>query len=358
MHKRAIACGICGRKFFPASLPFHLKACQEKHARLVDQLAASMPKRNRAKWGNRKQRMKQDSRPIKPSKMPLPSLMASTDEPMSLTKCHHCGRKFSILRIEKHMLLHVVLFCKSTQSVCGSRKKRRVFDSSSQRRIDNGDSTSTFASRASSPWKASRYTPKLSRSCPAGGLNFLKKRSKTTIAKQGVAPSNSRRKGKRSGGGQTVTFGRQPTTSKAHRPLSEPAFKLSPQRRGWGNSREFKTRNRFSRSGTLTNSKKRCQFPLAERFLCTATYDLWGVSDHILTDNNGTKLHSPAAGHEVHHRLGLPGEEGRVHSLKARVVLIPQIGHRQVTHYVRTRGRQHHTKARQRMSSSFEGFLM
>mmetsp|Transcript_33210 Transcript_33210/g.53952 ORF Transcript_33210/g.53952 Transcript_33210/m.53952 type:complete len:346 (+) Transcript_33210:169-1206(+) len=273
MHKRAIACGICGRKFFPASLPFHLKACQEKHARLVDQLAASMPKRNRAKWGNRKQRMKQDSRPIKPSKMPLPSLMASTDEPMSLTKCHHCGRKFSILRIEKHM------------SVCGSRKKRRVFDSSSQRRIDNGDSTSTFASRASSPWKASRYTPKLSRSCPAGGLNFLKKRSKTTIAKQGVAPSNSRRKGKRSGGGQTVTFGRQPTTSKAHRPLSEPAFKLSPQRRGWGNSREFKTRNRFSRSGTLTNSKKRMSWN-ANRMSVPSrrAVSMHGSSSHHLGD--------------------------------------------------------------------------
>jgi hypothetical protein len=32
MHSRAVSCPLCSEKFFPKSLPFHLKACQKKHA--------------------------------------------------------------------------------------------------------------------------------------------------------------------------------------------------------------------------------------------------------------------------------------------------------------------------------------
>lgn len=30
MHRRAVPCKYCGKMFFPASLPFHMKVCESK----------------------------------------------------------------------------------------------------------------------------------------------------------------------------------------------------------------------------------------------------------------------------------------------------------------------------------------
>jgi len=131
MHRRAICCGICGRKFFPASLPFHLKACQERHSLTLDQLLASMPKKGKSR---RRQFSQQNNRPININRGGgLPKLETSTTEPSPLQKCQFCGRSFSLLRIQKHT------------KICSSVKKRPVFRSDHQRSID-----SRMGSRASS----------------------------------------------------------------------------------------------------------------------------------------------------------------------------------------------------------------
>uniref|UniRef100_A0A7S4DEQ7 C2HC/C3H-type domain-containing protein n=1 Tax=Lotharella globosa TaxID=91324 RepID=A0A7S4DEQ7_9EUKA len=133
MHRRAISCGICGKKYFPASLPFHLKACQIRHAALLDSLAESMPKprMNRSK---RRVALKTQIR----KRQPLPTLQPS-DEPLMLRKCSHCGRNFSMIRIQAH------------EEICRKVKKRRTqFKSSMQRTVEGSSGMLTRpVSRAS-----------------------------------------------------------------------------------------------------------------------------------------------------------------------------------------------------------------
>lgn len=137
MHKRAVSCELCGKAFFPKSLPFHLQACQKKQAYLpvpcqycdVEVIAAELnvhykrcrkAREARTSLRNKTTRIQKVSTPLHC----LPSKSAEDTSSRGRVACAVCNRYFSRDRIGTH------------QQICrkNSRPNRRgVFDSTKQR---------------------------------------------------------------------------------------------------------------------------------------------------------------------------------------------------------------------------------
>jgi len=108
MHPRAICCRICGKKFFPASLPFHLKACEERHrSTLLDQ--AEGDSQAEEKWDDMLRNCRVDSKLViskaylEPGRSKSLPFRAGTTKRLGFSKCTYCGRNFSFARINAHM---------------------------------------------------------------------------------------------------------------------------------------------------------------------------------------------------------------------------------------------------------------
>ena len=129
MHHRAVACALCGKSFFPASLPFHQKACAAKMASLEVPCQycdrgyrhAELPQherrcRSRPRGGQKPSPTEAEQGP------PSPRRTGEGGGVGGLRPCAVCGRTFASERLAVH------------QRICRARAKaktrrREVFDS-------------------------------------------------------------------------------------------------------------------------------------------------------------------------------------------------------------------------------------
>ncbi|KAH7816784.1 uncharacterized protein MONOS_1557 [Monocercomonoides exilis] len=173
MPPKAIPCPCCGKMFFKASLPFHLKDCQiqsqyieipcqycdtevrkcdmEHHLKTCSAAKEAMRKlktrRGTTSTSSRISTSTYDSMPAFSKSSPSADMasFASGMEGGMLINCAVCGRKFSQDRIAKHQQI-----CRKVNE--SESKRRRTFNSTKQRLSDLPPSArpSAFSSRTHS----------------------------------------------------------------------------------------------------------------------------------------------------------------------------------------------------------------
>lgn len=115
---RAVACELCGQMFFPASLKFHQKTCQEKQAKTMTECAYCGDEMPQAALDDH-------LRKCKPAREMLGSPQAAEGDghgafsgtpsrlPDGRIACHFCGRGFAANRVHQHA------------KICGKLKQAR-----------------------------------------------------------------------------------------------------------------------------------------------------------------------------------------------------------------------------------------
>lgn len=158
MHPRSVSCPLCGGRFFKASLPIHLKTCEQKaehvilaceycgkeehgpHMKihLLNCSEARKEKQARcvSRGGSRsQQKSNSPQRRPRPKTPNTDTIVNTNDAPAVLDAqgrgmCNTCGRWFLALRLPRH-----------SAACVDARPRRPVFDSAQQRLSDIADSS-------------------------------------------------------------------------------------------------------------------------------------------------------------------------------------------------------------------------
>lgn len=150
-HNRAVACPICHEKFFPKSLPFHVKQCEKRRRQTIvpcpycgkEVSQLDLPQHIGECPKNAASRAAKQTASQSASASTAPSGQGSMEEGRydpevaedGRMRCVHCGRLFNSDRIDKHQQICGKLKSARPTGVDGEKTQcaTKVYDASAQR---------------------------------------------------------------------------------------------------------------------------------------------------------------------------------------------------------------------------------